>query len=278
MAANEVIGWEAIKRQYDLYKDCPYFALCDARKNSDQPGNIIFTYKGGDKPEGWEMLKENLQAGEQNAPDAPYILLFYEELSKSGKLDKSLAAAGYFRLRLQAYEGYKPAIGAVSTLPAGRDFNEYLRFELDGAKALIRELQGEKEDLKDQVADLEDQLAGGTKEIGGVIGQIGEAGNQFPWLADIIKEGITFFKHKYGGGHAQAAHGGINGVGNPQDMPAAQNMLLTWYTKEYGGGGSDEPARKAGADMFIKDMCLLAGLTKDDDMMRLALKKLRALE
>lgn len=275
--ATTVIGWDAIERQYNLYKDYPYYGLFDAKKNSDLPGNMIFPYKGGDKKEGWEVLRENLLAAEQNSPEAPFIIQFYEQLSKSDRLDKNTPASGFFKFSLKPYEGYKPAINGV---PAGNDFNQYLRFQLDEAKVRIRELEQDKEDLEDEIESYKVKDDG--KEIGGVIGQIGDVTNKYPVLAEIAKDLMTMFKHSFIKPHTQpaAAAGGIGSVTTeaPADLGTAQKILLSWYAKEYGGGSDTEEGRRKGAEMFVKDMCLLAKLTIDDDMMRLALKKLRALE
>lgn len=282
----EVIGWEAIERQYNLYKDCPYYALFDAKKNSTEAGSMIFPYKNGDKKEGWTVLKENLQAAEQNTPEAAYVIQFYEELPKSGKLDKSTPASGYFKFRIQAYQGYTPAISGVgAAAPATRDFNDFLRFELESERAKTRELMEEREELKDEIQELEEQLADKpAKEIGGIMGQVGEIGTQYPWMADMIKDCFTVLKHKFAPGAGQQQHspGAARMAGVATDAPpdkkvnAAIGTLVGWYIQEYGAGATEEEKKRAGFEKFADDMQLLAGLTADTDMMHLALKKLRA--
>lgn len=283
MAAS-IVGWEAVKKQFDLYDDMPYYALFEGKGSSDKAGRLIYPFKGDNKAMGWDLLQENLQASEQNTPEACYIIQFYDELPKSGKLDVSTPYSGSFKFALKGYEAYKGGAAIAGTLPASNDFNAFLRFELDSSRARVRELEQENRQLEDQIADLEDMKE--EPAIEGALGQIGAAGNQFPWLAEILKDWSTVLKHKFtgpgGGGSFRpaGAGGGLAGVATDappdQKINAALKTLVSWYTLQYGGAGTKEEQHERGFQKFAEDLTLLANLTADTDMLHIVLKKLRA--
>jgi hypothetical protein len=292
--AIERIGKDAIRSGFDMYKASPYYALFETLGTSGRfkAGRLLYAYKGEDLPrEGWKLLEDNLQVIEANAPTSPVIIQFYDKLGKGDSIDSSTPYAGSFLFRMRERE-YTPAISGVSAGGTSSDFLNYLQNELLQEKQKNLLLQDEVDDLKAELDEVQEQQPKKEK-ITGIIGAIGEAGNQFPWLAEVIKDWSTVFKHKMSNnfGGRQQPHGGIAGVPGTDAPPrqqtgsgswaqryeAARQQIMTWYAKEYGDLQTAE-GREKGCHAYATDMELLASLTEDDDMMRLALKKLRALE
>ncbi len=286
MAGVERVGLDDIKAGYDLYTGCPYYALFETKAaNSRQTGRLIYPYKGGDREEGWKLLEQNLQVMLNTAPTIKHIIQFYDKLGKHDSLDDRTACSGSLLIRMKPADTYMPAINGIgaANLQADNSFLNYLQTELHLAKEKIEEQERIIGDLEADVRDLEEDAAKPAgKEIGGIIGQIGQAGNEFPWMQDIIKDGITFLKHTFSKnmrpaddrqGHAMA--GVSDQLPYAERLGQAQNKMLTWYAKTYGDLETQE-GRQKGAEKFADDMMLLANLTADDDMMHLVLKKLRA--
>ncbi len=284
--AAERIGLTDVKSGYDMYAECPYYALFETQSpNSTKTGRLLFSYKGGDREQGWLLLEQNLQVLESSAPTLRHIIQLYERLGKNDSLDDKTTYSGSILFRMKPAETYMPAINGVPQVAADNSFLNYLQTELRFSKEKIEELQDELDDANEQIRELEEEQSKPVgKEIGGIVGTIGEAGNQYPWLQDVIKDGITFLKHQFRNkpqhhehreGHAMA---GVDNDAPPdQRINAAIKQMVNWYIQEYSTSDmSDEQKQLAGFTKFADDMQLLAGLTHDSDMMHLALKKLRA--
>lgn len=283
--AGDRVGWEQIKQGYKMYKDCPFYALFEGTSTGRRsPGRLLFAYKGGERDgEGWDMLEQNLQVAEATTPESIFVLQFYDRLGKNDSLDAATPYAGSFPLRMRE-RTYTPAISGAQQFQ-DQGFLAYLQGQLIEKERKILELE-------EQVLELEgenDTLIKGEskKQISGVIGEIGQAGNEFPWLADIIKDWSTVLKHKFGApGHR--GPGAVAGVsGQTQEPPAdtaavpwnkryeaARTVLLEWYARIYGNLETPE-GREKGCQQFASDMQALSKITADDDYMLLALKKLR---
>lgn len=299
--AVERIGLEDIRAGYKMYKDARYYGLFDTNGRS-AVNNVLFTYKGEDlEKDGWHQLEENLQAAQQSAPDMPFIIRFYDQLGKREGIDKSTPSIGCFQMRMNKYEGYKPAV--VGAGGGGMDMiNQLFQAKLDLLQqtydSKIEQMEREHEDELDELEKEADKRSSGKL---GAIGQIGEALQQYPVLADLakplvesLKDMLTLGRHKLRSHtqHHAPADGGIAGV-DTAEAPAAEHQaaatgtyresidrslhkMFTWYAKQE-GPIDDKEARQRGADKMAADMAMLADLTEDTDMMLLALKKLRAI-
>jgi hypothetical protein len=285
--AGDRVGWDQIKQGYKMYKDCPYYALFEGTSTGRRsPGRLLFCYKGGDRDgEGWTMLEQNLQVAEETTPESLFVLQFYDRLGKNDSIDPVTPYAGSFPLRMRERPAFTPAINGVKQFQ-DTGFLAYLQAQLLEKDVKIRELEDEVLDLQQE----NDNLVRGNEpktQISGIVGQIGEAGNQFPWLADIIKDWSTVLKHKFGaGGRGSVAVSGVPGAGTQQApadtsaLPwnkryeAARKVLMEWYARIYGDLETQE-GREKGCQQFASDMESLAKITADDDYMMLALKKLR---
>ncbi len=282
--AMERIGIDDIKAGYLMYKDCPYYAIFErANATSGKTGRLLFAFKEGDRHQGWDELKQNLAVLQATASQVPHIIQFYDELGKNGRIDTTTPYNGSFVFRMEKYVPAMNGMGGVGPT-ADNSFLLFLQQELAAERQKSFELEQTVRELEEEVEDLSKEP---KQEITGLIGQIGEAGNQFPWLSSIISDWSTVLKHKVtgGGGSAQRRPAGANiaGVteaaqGTAQERIAqAENTMMKWYARQYGDLNTAE-GRMKGVEAFAGDMDLLARLTQDDDMMLLALKKLRALE
>lgn len=286
--AMERVGLDDIKAGYAMFKGCPFYAIFERTPTSGKTGRLLFTFKDGDREQGWEELQQNLVVLENTAPTVPHIIQFYDQPGKGGKLDSNTDYAGSFVFRMKPANTYAPAINGMGNIQADNSFLNYLQTELRMEKECNMELRAEVEDLKEQILELEDVPE--QKQIGGIIGQIGQAGNEFPWLQETIKDGLTILKnalkpprhqrehqheqeHEHHGGHSMA---GVNTAEMPykDKIAHAQRILMTWYARQYGNLETEE-GRLKGAEKFADDLLLLAIITDDDDTMHLALKKLR---
>ncbi len=276
------IGWDQIKEGWIMFNNYPYYAFFESNGRG-KSNRLIFAYKRGDlQGEGWDLLEQNLKAAELNTPSTEYTIQFYDELGKGGKLDCNTNYSGSFNLRMRPFEGSISRIGSVAAAAADNNFLNYLQVELRNEKEKVQDLQALNDELQQELDDLQKEPA---KEIGGIIGEIGNAGNQFPWIADIMKDFSTIVKHHLmKPQHARpAAAGGIGKVpaadatADPSTrVNNAILILVTWYTKQYGTGTTDEEKQLTGFAKFADDMQCLAAITNDDDVMMLALKKLRS--
>lgn len=292
--AAERIGKEQVISAFEMYKE-PYFALFEATPGGrgDKTGRLLYSYTGDDRDDdGIKQLQQNLEVLEATAPTTAHIIQFYKDLGKRDSIESSTPYTGSFKFRMAPYT-YDPAtrggaISGVGMVAPGNDFLAYLQREIHMKDEKILMLERTVEDLEEDVRAYEEQDQ--APAIDGVLGKIGEAGNQFPWLANIIQEWSTVIKHKFSNGqqqqdHQQHHHHAASMAGVATDAPPAQRIqhalgiLLEWYKIHYGGSGKTEQEQKQlGAEQCANDLQLLARLTGDDDMMKLALKKLRALE
>jgi hypothetical protein len=287
--AAERIGKEQVLAAFDMYKE-PYFALFEGGiGKSDRTGRLLYSYTGDERDEeGLKQLQQNMEVLEATAPVMPHIIQFYSDLGKRGTIEPGTPYTGSFKFRMQPYTydpGRPAVISGVGAVAPGNDFLAYLQRELHMEKEKNLMLEREVEEIKEELEDLERDTAG--EPIDGMLGKIGEAGNRWPWLADIIKDWSTVIKHKVAntaGQQQQHHHHAGSMAGVATDAPPATRInqalmiLLEWYRKEYGGAGTEAEQKQRGAEQCANDLALLARLTEDDDMMKLALKKLRALE
>lgn len=284
MAGPVRIGIDDIKNGYDMYSACPYYALfelANAGRGLFAAGRMVFPYKGDDRDgEGWRILKENLTVLDNTAPSTQMMLQFYEELGRKDIIDSKTPHSGSFLLQMKPKDSFAPAInGLTAQSPADMSFLNYLQTELRLEKEANQDLRQEVQELEEELEEYRHKPAG--EEVGGIIGQIGALGTQHSWIADIIKDWSTVFKHTFTGASGrtqQAPHiSGIDNTGPPDKrVNNAIEVLVQWYGNEYGQGTTDQEKMQTGFSKFADDMQLLASLTSDADMMHLALKKLRA--
>ena len=279
----ERAGIEDIKAGFNLYPDCPFYAIFETQNvNSSKAGRLIYAYKEGDRDNGWNQLQLNLMATESSSGNPRFVIQFYEQLDpKKNTIDTNTPYAGSFLFRCKKNENLPTSINGVIQPMQDQSFLNYLQQEFRYEKENNQVLQEKVEDLECEIEEL--NAAKTEKPIGGIIGQIGEAGNQFPWIADVIKDGFTVLKSLLRApvpAPGNARNPGIAGIheNSPPDqlINNAIQTLVAWYIKEYGTGETEEEQRSSGFKQFANDMQQLAALTADSDIMHLALKKLRA--
>ncbi len=233
-----------------------------------------------------KMLEHYLDVIKDSGTTADYTIKFHEDDDK--RVTNKTPVIGSLSFKLNNEMGME-GIGSV------RGGNSNMMDQLFSAKMDLMEerykrlMEDQQREHDDELDELEEKTTGRKKKLG-ALGMIGEAGNDYPWMQDIIKEGInmlkdfvTVSKHKMRSNPAQH-EGGIAGVETdapPVDtngkITAAQNKLMAWFANEYGDMDSKE-GRAKGAAEYANVLTMLANLTADDDMMKLAIKKLKQLE
>jgi hypothetical protein len=289
-----------------MFKE-PFFALFEmANSKSTSAGTLLFSYRDEDKEGyGWKLLEENLQVVQHNS--GMYMIRFYETLNKAGTIDSNTPYTGSFKLRMNNPEelSFSPAKGAAAPsallnelfasklelfdIKWDHKFQEQERLHQEE----VAELQAQLEE-KDQLP--EDRFVGTVGAVHQWGQVVGELGNQFPWMRELIvklgsnvNDMLTVGKYKMTqtfGPQAPparpgAATGGIGKVDAPtgtaaQRLDTAVITLLNWYASKH-GDTQDKAVREAGLEDLAADMELLANMTTDDDVMNLALTKLRKL-
>jgi regulator of replication initiation timing len=265
MASCDRVGVQDVMQGYDAYSDFPFFALFQGKE-------VKFVYTDDDADKGRRLLQDNLDVLARNGSTALFTLRFYTDTDRKGAITISTPYSGSFSFKVTqpvTFELNKP--GAI--MPANNDqFLAFLISERDQLKLQVQELQEENEELKDLLAETDDKDTEPKKDLG-IIGMIGEAGNQFPWMQDLIKEGFTILKHKFA--KPQAHAGAMAGITlDPNETPDVQvnkaiQHIITFYVNKYG--------QAEGWKLCAAHLTKLAELTEDEDIYALAIKKLMAL-
>lgn len=266
MASCDRVGVQDVMNGFDAYSTYPYFALFQSKE-------IKFTFTEDDPERGRKLLEDNLNVLHRNGSTALFTLRFYNNLDKNGAIKDVTPYSGSFSFKVTVpvtFELNKPG----ANLPANNDqFLAFLISERDQLKLQVQELQEENEELKDLLAESDDNEGNEPKKDLGFIGLIGEAGNQFPWMQDIIKDGFTLLKHKFA--KPQAHAGAMAGITlDPNETPDKQvnkaiTHIISFYTNKYG--------QQEGWKLCAVHLTKLAELTEDEDIYALAIKKLMAL-
>lgn len=297
--ALDRVGKSDILAGYDLYEDHPFFALFEDNRQKD----LKFSYTGNDREEGKRLLAQNLEVLERSGTEAVYKLRFYSTLDKSGTLKDSTPCNGSFTFRMKQPTTLTAAGGASS--------DQFTQFLMSERQLLTAKLEDQQEELEEIRELLEQKEAIGTGQVKGIIGQIGRVGMEFPWMQDIIKDLVNVAKnifvkapgHNHMERHIQPDTGGIAGVDADQvtdteappagearpdeRLHAAINKLTGWYIlhcaelnkKQFAALDDEtkEAARITGFVRFVEDMEILAKLTNNPQLMKVALSNLRAL-
>jgi len=246
------------------------------------------------------MLVKYLDLIKESNSDYAYTIKFHDETGKSGKINNTTPVCGSLPFKFSeatSIERYTPGgAGAGNTAMLNELFAEKLARLEDKYDRRIEDLEREHED---EIEELEKQLSEGSGKkldgIQGAIGFIGEQGSKYPWIAEIIKDWSTIIKHKFQQAAGPRPAHNIAGVETdtqapPQgDMTADQQVshairtMAGYYVGKHGyfdPNITEEAKTHANAKGWAElaaDLTLLAGLTKDPDLMELALKKLRQL-
>lgn len=284
----ERVGLSDIKAGFDMYESCPYFALYEkSNGNSTRPGQLLFAYKEDDKQAGWNLLEQNLQVLEQSAPTIMHIIQFYDKLTNKGDLG---ACTGSFRLRMKPADTYVPAISGIGgqTIQADNSFLTFLQNELRFAKEKIEDQERTIADQDELIRELEeDNNKPAEKQIGGILGVVGEFGQQYPWAQKYIDKGFGILAGilSPNSGNQEQQRQGHAMAGIPDDLAPderikqAIKILAAWYNKEYAQEGKTaEENHVIGFTQFSNDMMGLAELTKNTPMMKMALGTLRSMK
>lgn len=244
------VGWDEIKAGYKMYEHCPYFSFYDSNGRG-KPGRLLFSYKGDDRNgAGWDLLKENLEVAEANTPSTEYVVMFYDDLGKGGRLDSTTPYSGSFNLRMRPFEGRSLAISGVS---APNDFNAFLKEQLHEKDIKILELEECVRELERHLDEADKAAVTGVAPQSD-IGQITGLVKQLRPFLDMFMKPRERDQQHYQQQHHQPPPprpqyrpqegGGISGVPpaaeteNVGDVRTSIDQSLTilqeWFAKEYG--------------------------------------------
>lgn len=261
MASCDRVGIPDVMQGYEAYSDYPYFALFSGKE-------LKFVYTDEDQDKGKRLLEENLAVLSKNGSNAMFTLRFYTDTDKKGAIKHDTPYSGSFNFKVSQPVSMMPQLGIQNN----DQFLAFLIAERDQLKEENKELKEENEELKDLLAEADDNNGNEPKKDLGFIGLIGEAGNQFPWMQDIIKDGFTLLKHKF----AKPQHAGqMAGITlDPSQRPDEQvnkalKHIISFYIKKYG--------EAEGWRLCAEHLTKLAELTEDEDIYAIAIKKLMAL-
>lgn len=300
------IGPDEIKAGYEMYSECPYYALFEIafKRGVDQSGGLLYKFTGDDRSEGWDQLKSNLDIIAVNTPTSQYMIRFYDDLNKKGSIDTSTPYSGSFRFKMSK-ESYQPAtMGAAGSGNQGVSFmNELFAAKLENFnmqwqhKFEEQERRHQEELLQlaaEQEAEDEDEDMGAIGTARDIVDVVGEAGNKYPWLRENINKLFSTvndflvvgkYKVKQHLNEPQRAasmgkvEAGASAAVDPLvSIDQSTQIIMSWYFRKAGltEQSSREEKLKAAEQMAYDFQCL-ASATEDDDVMELALTKLRKL-
>lgn len=255
-----------------------------------------------------EMLEKYLDIIKASGTSADYMIKFHDEVSKSGKINNNTPVFGSLSFRVNDEAGRSIPGG-----PVGASGNIDFLKELFATKLQMiedkweRKLEDVNREHEQELEEIEQETAGRkiNKHLG-FIGVIGDAGEQYPWMQDIIKEGMNFVKEMAKDAFTVARHKMNNhrpqaepAIGNiPDDAGAAPDVrmrqalerLINYNVKRFGWPQGTtaaqidqatpeekEAAHKHGFTVFSGTMVKLCDLINDDDIYDLAIKKLKQL-
>ena len=269
-------GIEDIIRGFDAHaENCPYYALFESR--GEKPGMLIYPYTGEDKERGREILAQNLETIEATGSTAIYLMRFYKVLDKNENITSRTEDSGAFRFRVLEPENKSmlryETIGNAPVIagPGQNNFLEFLIKERDILKEKNEELESENEQLKEDIRAMEAAPQEGGADLG-VIGMIGEAGNRFPWMQNIVKDlGYIVAKAttRQNNEIPQAIAGLPSDATPDQRVNGAIGVLLEYYVSQAQGNKAE------GFSKFADDMELLAKMTVNPLDFNYAISKLR---
>jgi len=303
--AVERIGLTEIKTGYDMYRDCPYYAVFDSNdRTKSGVGDMLFPYKGNDRAgAGWQLLEENMNAANIQQPTTPFIIRFYEDLGKNDVINSNTPHSGCFKMRMNRVTDM--AMGGMRQGGGMDMMNQLIQAKLDLLDQNYKhQLDDAQRQHDDELEELEEQKksAGSNKDLG-FIGVIGAAGEAHPWMQEPIsqllsvitntlKDAATIFTHKLmDKTNARTQTAGIGRI--PADAPPDKRMnealkfLIAYNVKRFGWpeGATEEqmanasPEEKEAAHVrgfthFSNTLVNLCTLCGDDDYYDLAIKKL----
>lgn len=264
------------------------------------------------------VLHECLDFIQESQTTSIFIIKFHDEPNKNGKITSATPVIGSLSFRLNEPNTMRNGNTAVVTAgAAGMDMMKELfesrlqmidlkfQHELEKKDQEIERLQLEAAaaEEEDEYEDDED-----SEELG-IIGQIGEAGNKYPWMqnalakvADAFADLVVVAKHKM-----KVPAAAINGVNNStpqeqqQQQPGAKQsddqrikaayIKMIHYFVSYHGfppGSTDESIQAMdpeeqeayklkGFKEYADTMQKLAALTDNPQMMELALRTLKSM-
>ena len=201
--------------------------------------------------------------------------MIYEKLGPNDKLNKSTPYSGSFRFRpneiMTTLERIGRAAVGTAVVPSQEsEFMNYLKLQNIELQQQNRQLSEQNLALQNEVIDLErewDELESKPQSgVNGIVETIGSAGEKFPWIKDLFSELAVSAKMMLKQPVQRSAV--VSGVSPGQRINDAMVKLHQWYVAKNGPDGEI---------LMADDLSLLADLTNDEDMINLALKKLRTL-
>lgn len=275
-----------------MFTTCPYWAMFEmAAANSSKTGRLLFTYTGDDREvEGWKLLNDNLDVLDNTSPYLRHVIQFYNRLDKDDSLNDRMPHSGSFLFKMQAMPagGVAAQVSGITPAAPGNMFLEYLQMQIAQKDERIRILEEEVEDLEEEVEEYRHEEK--SPKINGIIGQIGEASNQYPVIADILRDAVGTLKFLFmKPGATPAAMAGVSDATAERvkkedaDVVIGKSIekMASYYVGKEGYFTADispeqkEIANKKGWINLANDMAKLANLTEDPDTFEFAIKKLR---
>lgn len=269
--AIDRVGKDDILAGYDMFEHCPFYALFEDYRGKAK--DLKFVFKDGGREQGRELLAQNLDVLERSGYEPVYLIRFYEETGKGDKITDVTPYCGSFRFRIKDPAG----VGALSLQPvvANEGSPQFLSFLMMERDKLMREnleLKEEVRGLEREVFDLETEAAETPEDdkIGGMLGTVLKAGDEHPWVRDILKDAVYGFQKIFQRPMAaEPVH--LAGVDSSPDerVNAAIEVLIKFYVTQAGGN------KPEGFTNFANDMELLAKMTGNPLDFNYALSKLR---
>lgn len=264
----DCIGKKAVMDQFATFvADYPTYAVFQ-----DQGKEQRYTYKGSDQDEATRKFEEFFTRLEESGTTARMICRYYDGENKITKNTLPVASF-YFRVKQQDPAAYQ----TPSTASSG----EFLQFLMQERLQLKEENQELKEGLEQLQEDLQALQEQPQSKNLGFIGQIGEVGQQYPWMQQYMGDIVYVMKKLFSGNSRQPQHSATMGnipheaaedrstISPDKRVNAALEILINYYVQKENGD------KLRGFTMLAQDLELLAELTRDPVDFDYALSKLR---
>lgn len=256
-----------------------------------QGNEMLYKWEDDDQERAEGVFKQNLESIHPESKSR-YTVKFYDDITidnddnPSKKIKSNTEYSGMFRFKVgekqDSLGNYTPN---VYEKPAGKmgagdeRYMNYIETELRITKEKLQLRDQELADAKEHIQELEDD-AEEDEEKGGILGQIGRAGEQHPWMQQSITDFMSLLGKFFGnnnGGPQQPEHramGAVNITGQTEDE--VKQMFNQSITKLHGYYVGKHGQQK-GDQLFSQDMARLANLTDKPMIFEMAINNLRGL-
>lgn len=266
----ECYGVDEIMRKFKLH-GIPSHAVF-------QGNNMLYQRTFDEYDEAESFFLENIKSIHPESK-ATYTVRLYEDVPDKG-IKNNTDYSGMFRFKVSPKQDYTPVSQNQYEKPGklGAGDERYMNFierELQEAKARIRELEQEGKEKDEIIAELEDEIEEEPDKLG-AMGQLGKAGEQYPWMKDFLTNGMSvlskFFNKDGNQGGSAPAMGNVDTTGvSPEEIKQMFNQAVVkmhgYYVRKYGDVVGDLK--------FSQDMAKLANLTDKPMIFEMAIEQLR---